>query len=197
MLEKLKGFGWGYILIAILLSFVGISFIAFGNMLETLAIVIGIVLVVFGIVYGVLTLTRDRRDAIFAVKITFAALAITAGTVTAVLNDGAITVIADILCLFLIVDGSFKLMTSISSRKYSAIGWWVMLIISVSTIISAFAVTKLMTTMENRGILSIILGIIILVDAVGNFVSPFLMSKKKNDEERLLESDSITPDNKA
>lgn len=188
MLGKLKSFGWGYILIAILLSLVGISFIAFGNMLETLAIIIGIVLIIFGIVFGVLTLTRDARGGIFALKVIFSVLAIVAGTVTAVLNDGAITVIADVLCLFLIVDGSFKLTTSISSKKYSVFGWWFMLMVSVSTILSAFIVTKLMTAEGDRAALTVVLGIIILIDAVGNLVSPFFMAGARAKEAMTTES---------
>lgn len=189
MLEKLKSFGWGYILIAILLSIVGISFVAFGNMLATLAVVIGIVLIIFGIVFGVLTLTRDSRGPIFALKVTFAVLAIVAGTVTAVLNDAAITVIADVLCLFLIVDGSFKLTTSITSKKYSVFGWWLMLVISVSTIISSFIVTKLMTAAADRTALTVILGVIIIVDAVGNLISPFLIAGARAKEEMTRESE--------
>ncbi len=196
MLEKLKSFGWGYILIAILLSLVGISFVAFGNMLETLATIIGIVLIIFGIVFGVLTLTRDARGGLFAIKVTFAVLAIVAGTVTAVLNDAAITVIADVLCLFLIVDGSFKLTTSITSKKYSVFGWWFMLIISVATIVSAFIVTKLMTAEGDRVVLTVILGIIILIDALGNFVSPFLMAGAREKEITKAQSESApTPEN--
>lgn len=182
MLEKLKSFGWGYILIAVLLSFVGISFIAFSGMLEALAIVIGIVLIIFGIVFGVFTLTKDARGGIFALKVVFAVLAIVAGTVTAVLNDAAITVIADVLCLFLIVDGSFKLTTSITSKKYSVFGWWFMLIVSVVTIVSSFIVTKLMTADGDRSALTVILGIIILIDALGNLISPFLMAGTKAKE---------------
>lgn len=189
MLEKLKSFGWGYILIAILLSLVGISFVAFGNMLATLAVVIGIVLIIFGIVFGVLTLTRDSRGPIFALKVTFAVLAIVAGTVTAVLNDAAITVIADVLCLFLIVDGSFKLTTSITSKKYSIFGWWLMLVISVSTIISSFIVTKLMTAAADRTALTVILGVIIIIDAVGNLISPFLIAGARAKEETTRESE--------
>lgn len=189
MLEKLKSFGWGYILIAILLSLVGVSFVAFGNMLATLAVVIGIVLIIFGIVFGVLTLTRDSRGPIFALKVTFAVLAIVAGTVTAVLNDAAITVIADVLCLFLIVDGSFKLTTSITSKKYSVFGWWLMLVISVSTIISSFIVTKLMTAAADRTALTVILGVIIIIDAVGNLISPFLIAGARAKEEMTRESE--------
>lgn len=189
MLEKLKSFGWGYILIAILLSLVGISFVAFGNMLATLAVVIGIVLIIFGIVFGVLTLTRDSRGPIFALKVTFAVLAIVAGTVTAVLNDAAITIIADVLCLFLIVDGSFKLTTSIASKKYSVFGWWLMLIISVTTVISSFIVTKLMTAEADRTVLTVVLGIIIIIDAAGNLVSPFLMAGARAKEDLTRESE--------
>ncbi len=181
MLERIKRFGWGYIAIAVLLIGIGISFVAFSDALIALAITVGITLTAFGIVYGVLTLAARERSIGFAIRITFAVLAIIAGVVVAVLKDSSVSVIVDIMCLLLIVDGSFKLNTAIKMKRFSTFGWWFMLTLSVAIIIASFAVTKLLTADTAASTLTVVMGIIIIADGLANFLSPFFMGGKGTD----------------
>ena len=71
MLERIKNIKWGYVVIGLLLCAIGICFIAFNNSLTWLAITIGIILAVFGTVFGVLNIASKKRDFSFAVKIVF------------------------------------------------------------------------------------------------------------------------------
>ena len=183
MLKKLKDFGWGYILLGAVLAAVGICFIAFNNAFSVLAICLGIILAVFGILFGVVTLTGVGRGVAFALKIALAVSCLICGTVTAIVREPAISVITDIFCLLLIVDGSFKLQTSITSRKFRVVGWWLMLALAVSVIISAFLLAKL--SGDNVSATSVVIGIIITADGIANLLTAFYRTAN---ESRIAES---------
>ena len=183
MLKKIKDFGWGYLLLGVVLAAVGICFIAFGDTFNILAVSIGIILAVFGILFGVVTLTGLRRGVLFALKIALAVICLVCGTVTAIVREPAISVITDVFCLLLIVDGSFKLQTSITSRRFRVFGWWLMLSLSVAVIVSAFILAKL--SGDNTSATSVIIGIIITVDGIANVLTAFY---RRANEGRLAEA---------
>ena len=167
------GFGWGYLLIGLLLTVVGVAFMAFSNVMMTLAVIIGVALIAFGVVYIAIAFSRQSRDFGFAVKLIVAIMCITAGIITIILREGAVLVMADIFCLLLIVDGSFKFQTAALSKRYKAFGWWIMLALSVITIASAFIVSKIKTPETETGLITVIIGIIIIVDGIANFFTAF------------------------
>ena len=171
---KTVKFGWGYILIGVMLLLIGICFISFNNALNVLAISIGVLLALFGIFFGAITLSKTDRSATFAFKIALAIMCIICGTVTAILQDGAVMIIANIFCLLLIVDGAFKLQTAILSKRYRVASWWIMLLTSVAIILSAFLLAKL--SPENTATFTVLSGIIIVIDGAANLFSAFYIS---------------------
>ncbi len=195
MFKRLREFSWGYILIGILTVLVGVAFISFSESLSILARVIGITLAVFGIIFGTLAFVDKKRSLAFGFKIAMAVIFLACGITTAVLAEDAMRIIADVFCLLLIVDGAFKLWEAIISKRYSLFGWWFMLALSVIVIVSSFIVTKNMT--ERRDIenetLTIIMGVIILVDGVANFFNAFYHSGYTR-KQRLEYSATATPE---
>jgi uncharacterized membrane protein HdeD (DUF308 family) len=173
MTNTKAGFGWGYLLIGLLLAVVGVGFMTFSGALYTLAIIIGVTLIAFGVVYVAIAASRQKKDVGFAVKIVVAVFSITAGIITIILRESAVMIMADIFCLLLIVDGSFKFQTAALSKRYKAFGWWFMLALSVITIASAFIVSKIKTPETEPGIITVVLGVIILVDGIANFFTAF------------------------
>ena len=171
MLKKIKDFGWGYILIGVLLIAIGICFISIQDAYETLAIVTGAILSAAGIGFGIHTLMDKKRGVKFAIKLTIAIAALICGVVTMFVKQNAIEVIANILCLLLIVDGSFKLQLSILSRRPTYYGWWIVTTLSVAIIISAFLICKF--TPSNPATLATLSGIVITSDGLLNLLSAF------------------------
>lgn len=190
-MEKSKNIGWGYVVLGILLAVIGICFISFNNALNVMAITIGIILAVFGIVFGVITLSNRSRSIVFALKIILSVMCIVCGVVTAVVQDGAVKIIADIFCLLLIVDGSFKTQTSILSKRYNVFGWWLMLVLAVAITVSAFLLAKL--SPDNTATLTVLTGIIIFLDGVSNFISVFFHygNERAYEEEILMAGEDI------
>ena len=72
VLDAIKKFKWGYIFLALITAAIGICFLAFGNdSLNTLAIVIGVVIIVGAIVLAVSALAAKERGFAFG-ALTFA-----------------------------------------------------------------------------------------------------------------------------
>ena len=194
MLKKLKGFGWGYILIGLLLIAIGICFICIQDAYETLAIVTGAILSVAGIGFGIYTLMDKGRGVKFALKLSVAIAALICGVVTMCVKQNAIEVIANILCLLLIVDGSFKLQLSILSRRPTYYGWWIVTTLSTAIIISAFLLCKF--TPGDPAHLATLSGIVITSDGILNILSAFFSPATRigvvggeGDEEDVPEGD--------
>ena len=174
MLERLKKFSWGYVLIGVLLLAVGICFISMQDAFTTLAITMGIILAVVGIGFLVNAFVCKGRGVLFGLKIAFSVICIVCGVVTALTQDSAILVIANIFFLLLIIDGAFKLQLAIMSRRYSFFGWWIILSVSVTVIICSFLLCKF--TPENPTTLTVLSGILFAVDGVNNLLASFWSS---------------------
>ena len=170
MLEKLKKFDWGYILISLTLAAIGVCLIAMNNALKAMAITMGCIVIVGGIVFGVLAIVDKRRSFAFAFKIFFAVACLVAGVLTLIFNEGAADLIIAALALVLIIDASFKLNTTVMSKRYLLPMWWVQLALSIAVIVISFIMIKF--TPDRLSVSSVMLGISFIIDAIANATSP-------------------------
>jgi uncharacterized membrane protein HdeD (DUF308 family) len=182
MLEKLKKFAWGYEILALLLIAVGVCFIAFCDTFKIIAITVGAVLTVAAIVFAVLTLIDKRRGVVFALRIVLSAIMTVGGVTVMIANDVAVPILTDIFCLFIIVDASFALHTVTQVPRARSPIFWILLVLSVAVIISAFLLTG--NAPAELAVLSTIFGIVMIADGVLNAVRPFYNHKGENAEEK-------------
>ncbi len=172
--EKMKMVHWGYLLFAITLIALGFCFIVFENALPYLALCIGILVTATAIFQAVSALAATNRQVKFYLRMSAAILTLCAGVVTMVARESAIHVLITIFGLLIIIDGSFKLQTTIQSKRYSVAGWWVLLGVSVATIIGGFFLTKYPP--EKLSLMALLLGIVLIVDGIGNLFSLFYVT---------------------
>ena len=197
MLKSLKRFGWGYILLFLLLLAVGICLISFHQALSDVALAIGIILLVFGIVFAVLTMADKRRGIRFALRMILALSAIIGGAVTLTFRTEAAGTLVSFLALFLIVDGSFKLQTTALSKRYGLALWWFVLVPAVLVILGGFSALRVDISTDEalRGV-SLLLGITTVVDGIANLLSAFFvlrceqLSEKETVDEYLREQEA-------
>ena len=182
MFKKLKEFKWGYMIITLGLIAVGVCLIAMSNALVALAITIGCLLAISGIIFGIITLANKSRGFAFGFKIFFAAIALIGGVVTAIFNEGTVEILVSIFSLLLIVDASFKLNTTFMSKRYSLPLWWVILSLSITVIVGGFFMIKYPP--ESISVTSVLLGIIFIIDAVSNFLSAFFLAEIEKRQRR-------------
>ena len=159
-----------------------------------LAITIGVIMALTGIILGVLTIAKKSRGVGFAFKIIFSIICLVCGITTAIFNGGAIDVIISLFSLLLIVDGSFKLKTSAMSKRYSVGGWWVMLIVSVLIIVSAFMLTK--TSPSSATVTAIWLGATIALDGLANIFSAYWASRYEKAEHKEIYEEIVSAEAK-
>ncbi len=179
-------FGWGYLLVALMLIVTGACFVAFSGAINALAIAMGIILAVYGIVFGIITLAGEGRGALFALRVALSIIFICSGVVTAILRQNAILIISNCFCLLLIVDGAFKLATAVRGRRYRLGSWWVITVLATVVIVAAFLDSKIPA--ENHTTLSVLLGLTIIADGVNNVLTPFyLKAIGKRECDELLE----------
>jgi uncharacterized membrane protein HdeD (DUF308 family) len=182
MLEKIKSFGWGYVLIFIILSAIGIAFIAFRELLTALAIAIGIILIFAAAALAVSAIANRNRGVSFSLKIFFAVCVLIAGAVCVIFNAKAASVIVSLISLVLIIDSSFKLHTAAMSKRYSLPLWWMILVLSVPVIAAAFVMIKYPP--ENQALTSVLTGVTIIIDAISNLLSAFYLSACERKEKK-------------
>ena len=147
----------------------------FNQTLEITAIVMGVIMMLFAIVFFVLTLADKRRGVKFAFKVSFCVVALVCGAVTAIFRTGAVDILISLIALFLIVDGSFKLQTTVNSKRYRLALWWLILVPTVLTILGGFIAMRFFSTASEET--SFILGFSAIIDAVANLLSAFYIAR--------------------
>ena len=179
MKEKLKNFAWGYVILFAILAAIGVLCICFHDTLPYVALGIGAIITLYGIIYGVLALANKERGPKFAFRVTIAVCSIVAGVITMVFCKKAIDILTALMGLFLIVDGSFKLQSAAISKRYKSVGWWLLLVPSLASIIGGFLVTRFESDGTDNSVstISIMLGIVLIVDALSNLFSAFFAGK--------------------
>ena len=173
-MEKMKAVHWGYLLFALTLVVLGFCFIAFETALSYLAITIGILVCIAAILQFVFAMAATNRQLKFYIRVSVSVLTLSAGVVTLVAQESAIAVLTTLFGLLLIIDGSFKLQTTIQSKRYRVAGWWILLAVSVTTILGGFFLTKFAP--DSQSLLALLLGLVLIVDGVGNFFSLFYVT---------------------
>lgn len=171
---KLGSYSWGILLFAILFIVSGICLISFSEeALPKIIIAISVFTIAFSIVYAVLTLADKKRDVKFFFRLSGAICALFCGIFLLVKrNDGAIELLTTFVGLMVIIDGSFKLHTTILSKRYKMATWWIMLVLSVSCIGGGLFLIK-WPPIDKVKVCSVIMGLIMIIDGVQNLISTF------------------------
>ena len=172
----------GYLLIFLLLLTIGILLVVWQNTLTGLAIAIGSVLALFGIIFTVLTLAKHERGFLFAIRVFFSIICIIGGAVIIITHESAVQVIISLSSLFLIVDASFKLNTTAMSKRYSVPLWWVILTLSVAIILGGYGMLEF--EVEDILVKAKILGAIFMADAIANLLSAIFISAYEHRQQK-------------
>ena len=188
MIKGFKNFKWGYVIIFLILACVGALCIAFPQTLKIVCIVSGAILALYSAILFILTLAKRERGGKFALKAIISAIALAAGLVTAILNQQSVGVLTSLLGLYMVIDGSFKLQTTVNSKRFQVAAWWIMLSLAVIIIAGGFISLKWTPTEDNALWTSRILGVTLIVDGIANLLTiPFASAYEKNMVEAIKE----------
>ena len=190
MFKAIKRFRWGNLLIAILLCVVGVCFIGYPlESMKTGSYIIGAFTTIGAIVQAVGILSNRKRGFGFAIRIITEILTIIAGAVCFIIPEQVARIYPMFIGLFIVIDGSFKLQTVISAKRYNLKMWWFLLIFSVLTIILGFLVIRIQVPEDSIRGFTILLGAALFICGIGNFLSLFYFPKIiKRATESVLEA---------
>ena len=194
LMKKIKEINWGYLWLALLIGGAGILILAYPNKtLDVVAITVGVVTLLLGAVQAIRVLSDKKRGFKFAVGIVAASVTVIAGVLCLILRDKVKEFIPSLVCLFLIIDASFKLQTVVRARQFKSKACWALMVLSIVTITLSFITIRLEGGEDVKKIL-ILFGLSLVADALGNLFSFFFVgSVEKAEREKILAENSPEP----
>lgn len=194
LVKKIKEINWGYLWLALLIGGAGILILAYPNKtLDVVAITVGVVTLLLGAVQAIRVLSDKKRGFKFAVGIVAASVTVIAGVLCLILRGKVKEFIPSLVCLFLVIDASFKLQTVVRARQFKSKACWALMVLSIVTITLSFITIRLEGGEDVKKIL-ILFGLSLVADALGNLFSFFFVgSVEKAEREKILAENSPEP----
>ena len=191
--KKIKEINWGYLWLALLIGGAGILILAYPNKtLDVVAITIGVVTLLLGAVQAIRVLSDKKRGFRFAIGIIAASITVIAGVLCLILREKIKEFLPSLVCLFLIIDSSFKLQTVVRARQFKSKACWALLVLSIVTIALSFIAIE-MEGGDAEKIL-VLFGLSLVADALGNLFSFFFVgSVEKAEREKILAENAPEP----
>ena len=193
LVKKFKEINWGYLWLALLIGGAGILILAYPNKtLAVVAITVGVVTLLLGAVQAIRVLSDKKRGFKFAVGIVAASVTVIAGGLCLILRDKIKEFLPSLVCLFLIIDSSFKLQTVVRARQFKSKACWALLVLSIVTITLSFIAIE-MEGGDAKKIL-VMFGLSLVADALGNLFSFFFVgSVQRAERNRILAENAPEP----
>ena len=187
LIKKIKTINWGYLWLAVLIGGAGILILAYPNKtLDAVAITVGVVTLLLGAVQAIRVLSDKKRGFKFAVGIVAASVTVIAGILCLILRDKVKEFIPSLVCLFLVIDASFKLQTVVRARQFKSKACWALMVLSIVTITLSFITIRLEGGEDVKKIL-ILFGLSLVADALGNLFSFFFVGVvERAERDRIL-----------
>ena len=193
LVKKIKEINWGYLWLALLIGGAGILILAYPNKtLDVVAITIGVVTLLLGAVQAIRVLSDKKRGFRFAIGIIAASITVIAGILCLILREKIKEFLPSLVCLFLIIDSSFKLQTVVRARQFKSKACWALLVLSIVTIALSFIAIE-MEGGDAEKIL-VLFGLSLVADALGNLFSFFFVGAvEKAEREKILKENAPEP----
>ena len=143
MIEKIKNMKWGYGLMALSATVVGVLVLSFNTgMMSGLAIAIGVVTVLGAAALAVHAIMNRSRSVGFFAKVALASSMLIAGIVMLCMREAVMDTIISVIGLLALLDGAFKLYETVTAGKARNVFWWIMTCISALIIACGYVTVR-------------------------------------------------------
>lgn len=191
--KRIKAINWGYLWLAVLIGGAGILILAYPwETMDVVAITVGVVTLLLGAVQAIRVLSNKQRGFRFAVGIIAASVTAIAGILCLILRAQVKEFIPSLVCLFLIMDASFKLQTVVRARQFKSKACWALMVLSIVTIALSFLAIR----MEGGNVKNVLVmfGLSLISDALGNLFSFFFVGLvERAERDRILAENAPEP----
>ena len=156
----------GYIIISAILCALGILLIAKPDMsLSLIGIIVGIVLIVFGVIKLIGYFSKDLYRLAFQFDLAFGILLIALSVVILIRPENMMSFLCIVLGIAILADGLFKIQTALDARRFGLRTW---LILSLAIIAGVIGAVLVFRPTESARIVTMLLGMSLLAEGILN-----------------------------
>lgn len=158
---------YGYIVISIVFCLLGIALIAFpAPSTQTMAVILGIVMIVFGAVRLVGYFSRDLFRLAFQYDLQFGILLIIMGIITMLKPDDMMNFLCISMGICILVDCLFKTRIAMDAKRFGIRQWW--LTMGMAVITGIIGLLLAFRPSEALNVIVTLLGISLLSEGILN-----------------------------
>lgn len=161
---------WGYILISIVLSLVGVLMIVNPEISgKTISIILGCILIAFGIIKVIGYFSKDLFRLAFQYDLQLGVITSLLGIVVVVRSESVLNILFVLIGIWIIVDCAFKMQTALEAKKFGISSWWVNMLFSV--ISGLLGLMMVFSTTAFEGWLIRLFGLLLLAEGIRNLLT--------------------------
>lgn len=168
-MNGIKNFKNMYSILTICLILVGAVFlIAPGIALDVVCIIFGIYMIIYGAVKIMGYFAKDAYQLAFQFDLALGIVIAIVGIVFVCRTARVVQLLSTCIGIVMLVDATFKIQTSIDSKRFGISRWWLMLILAV--IVAAIGILLILMPGETTRLMVRLIGLNLCMDGILNLV---------------------------
>lgn len=168
-MNGIKNFKNMYSILTICLILVGaVLLIAPGIALDAVCIIFGIYMIIYGAVKIMGYFAKDAYQLAFQFDLALGIVIAIVGIVFVCRTARVVQLLSTCIGIVMLVDATFKIQTSIDSKRFGISRWWLMLILAV--IVAAIGILLILMPGETTRLMVRLIGLNLCMDGILNLV---------------------------
>lgn len=168
-MNGIKNFKNMYSILTICLILVGaVLLIAPGIVLDVVCIIFGIYMIIYGAVKIMGYFAKDAYQLAFQFDLALGIVIAIVGIVFVCRTARVVQLLSTCIGIVMLVDATFKIQTSIDSKRFGISRWWLMLILAV--IVAAIGILLILMPGETTRLMVRLIGLNLCMDGILNLV---------------------------
>ena len=168
-MNGIKNFKNMYSILTICLILVGaVLLIAPGIALDVVCIIFGIYMIIYGAVKIMGYFAKDAYQLAFQFDLALGIVIVIVGIVFVCRTARVVQLLSTCIGIVMLVDATFKIQTSIDSKRFGISRWWLMLILAV--IVAAIGILLILMPGETTRVMVMLIGLNLCMDGILNLV---------------------------
>ena len=168
-MNGIKNFKNMYSILTICLILVGdVHLIATGIAYDVVCIIFGIYMIIYGAVKIMGYFAKDAYQLAFQFDLALGIVIAIVGIVFVCRTARVVQLLSTCIGIVMLVDATFKIQTSIDSKRFGISRWWLMLILAV--IVAAIGILLILMPGETTRLMVRLIGLNLCMDGILNLV---------------------------
>lgn len=168
-MNSIRNIKTAYVMYSAILVILGLSFAFAPDIsMKTICYVIGVTAVICGVVKMVGYFINDSYGLAFQFDFALGIITILVALTLFIYPKGIVSFVDILLGLFVLIDGAFKLQTSIEAKSFGINKWWIILLTALLTVVAGMILV--LNPYSSMLMLTRLLGVAFVLDGVLNLI---------------------------